>query len=188
MITVTAVVGYLITFAPPGKGYPPRTTADHPAERIRTTLPIIVLTFLAYPPTHPPYLIDENSADSVRTLKVAGHQRYWSHRIDNLFYYEIDPHINNDRLARLIDVDNRATAPSQEYIRASITPNDALHSWAPPSSGLKIDATPGRPNQFIFMVTTDAVIHGQRSETRGANHSFIPIAPERISFARASCQ
>jgi hypothetical protein len=42
--------------------------------------------------------------------------------------------------------------PSHENIRALITSADVLHSWALPSLGVKIDAVPGRLNQFVFRV------------------------------------
>ena len=140
-----------------------------------------------YPSIYSLYLIDENSVDFVCTLKVVGHQRYWSYSIDNFPYHEIDSHTDNDRVVRLTDVDNRAMVPSQEYIRALITSNDAPHSRALPSLGIKMDAIPGRSNQFIFMVTIDAVIHGQCPEICGVNHSFIPIVVESISFIEVVC-
>jgi cytochrome c oxidase subunit 2 len=81
-----------------------------------------------------------------------------------------------------MDVDNRVVVPAQEYIRALITSSDVLHSWALPSLGLKIDAIPGRLNQFVFMVIINSVIHGQCSEICGVNHSFIPIVLEAVDL------
>jgi len=85
-----------------------------------------------------------------------------------------------DSLIRLIDVDNRVVVPAQEHIRALITSRDVLHSWALPSLGVKIDAIPGRLNQFVFMVILNSVIHGQCREICGVNHSFIPIVIEAV--------
>jgi len=79
-----------------------------------------------------------------------------------------------------MDVDNRIIVPAQEQIRALITSSDVLHSWALPSLGLKIDAIPGRLNQFVFIVMLNSVIHGQCSEICGVNHSFIPIVLEAV--------
>jgi heme/copper-type cytochrome/quinol oxidase subunit 2 len=49
-----------------------------------------------------------------------------------------------------------------------------------PSLGLKIDAIPGRLNQFVFIVILNSVIHGQCREICGVNHSFIPIVLEAV--------
>jgi cytochrome c oxidase subunit 2 len=93
---------------------------------------------------------------------------------------DLDSYIDADRKVRLIDVDNRVIVPSQEHIRALITSRDVLHSWALPSLGVKIDAIPGRLNQFVFIVILNSVIHGQCREICGVNHSFIPIVLESV--------
>ena len=87
-----------------------------------------------------------------------------------------------DRAVRLIDVDNRVVVPSQENIRALVTSRDVLHSWALPSLGVKIDAVPGRLNQFVFIVMMNSLVHGQCSEICGVNHSFIPIVLESVGL------
>ncbi|KAI5993836.1 cytochrome c oxidase subunit II C-terminal, partial [Pisolithus orientalis] len=53
---------------------------------------------------------------------------------------------------RLLDVDNKMIIPVDCHIRLSITGADVIHSFAVPSLGVKIDATPGRLNQSsIFL-------------------------------------
>jgi len=128
------------------------------------------------------YLIDERRVEFLCTLKVIGHQWYWRYKIDGVFSLEIDSYIDGDRAVRLIDVDNRVVVPAQEHIRALITSSDVLHSWALPSLGVKIDAIPGRLNQFVFIVILNSVVHGQCSEICGVNHSFIPIVLEAVSL------
>ncbi len=88
---------------------------------------------------------------------------------------------------RLMDVDNRVVVPAQEPIRALITSGDVLHSWALPSLGVKIDAIPGRLNQFVFIVILNAVVHGQCREICGVNHSFMPIVLEAVSLSDLIC-
>jgi heme/copper-type cytochrome/quinol oxidase subunit 2 len=100
--------------------------------------------------------------------------------MDGLLEVEIDSYIDSERVIRLMDVDNRIIVPAQEQIRALITSRDVLHSWALPSLGLKIDAIPGRLNQFVFIVILNSVIHGQCREICGVNHSFIPIVLEAV--------
>jgi len=180
---IICVVGYLLGFVLFNKTYSTRLVADHLVERIWTILPIIVLIFLVYPSIYLLYLVDESRVDFLCTLKVIGHQWFWSYKIDGLINFEVDSYIDRDRVIRLIDVDNRVVVPAQEHIRALITSADVLHSWALPSLGLKIDAIPGRLNQFVFMVMINAVIHGQCSEICGVNHSFIPIVLEAVRLS-----
>lgn len=180
IILIIVIVRYFLIFVLISPSYSSRIVADHLVETIWTILPILVLIFLVYPSIYLLYLIDETRTEFLCTLKVIGHQWYWSYKMDGLLRVEIDSYIDSDRIVRLIDVDNRIVIPSQEYIRALITSRDVLHSWALPSLGLKIDAVPGRLNQFIFIVMINAIIHGQCREICGVNHSFIPIVIERV--------
>lgn len=187
ILIIIFVVAYFLGFVLWTKTFSSRIVADHLVERIWTILPIVVLIFLVYPSIYLLYLIDESRVEFLCTLKVVGHQWYWSYKIDGLFNLDIDSYINSDAIVRLIDVDNRVVIPAQEHIRALITSADVLHSWALPSIGLKIDAVPGRLNQFVFIVILNSVIHGQCREIRGVNHSFIPIVIESVRLKDLLC-
>lgn len=180
ILIILRIVSYFLIFVLSIKTYSSRIVADHLVERIWTILPIVVLIFLVYPSIYLLYLIDESRVEFLCTLKVIGHQWYWRYKIDGLFNLEIDSYIDADSIVRLIDVDNRVVIPAQEHIRALITSADVLHSWALPSLGVKIDAIPGRLNQFVFIVIIHSIIHGQCSEICGVNHSFIPIVLEAV--------
>ena len=180
IIIIIGIVGYFLVFVLISKIFSSRIVADHLVERVWTILPIIVLIFLVYPSIYLLYLVDERRVEFLCTLKVIGHQLYWSYKIDGLFNLDIDSYIDSDRVIRLIDVDNRVIIPVQENIRALITSRDVLHSWALPALGLKIDAVPGRLNQFVFIVIVNSIIHGQCREICGVNHSFIPIVIEAV--------
>ena len=86
-----------------------------------------------------------------------------------------------DRIFRLLDVDNRTVIPFNVHIRILISSADVLHAWTVPSLGVKADAVPGRLNQVKFVGQRPGVFFGQCSEICGANHSFIPIVIEIIS-------
>ena len=187
ILIIISVVGYFIGFVLFTKTFSSRIVADHLVERVWTILPIVVLIFLVYPSIYLLYLIDERRVEFLCTLKVIGHQWYWRYKIDGLFNLEIDSYIDAERSVRLIDVDNRVIVPAQEHIRALITSTDVLHSWALPSLGVKIDAIPGRLNQFVFIVILNSVIHGQCSEICGVNHSFIPIVLEAVALKDLLC-
>jgi len=182
IIIIMCIVGYFIGFVLFTQTFSSRIVADHLVERVWTILPIVVLVLLVYPSIYLLYLVDERRVEFLCTLKVIGHQWYWSYKIDGLLNLEIDSYLDSESVVRLIDVDNHVIVPSQEHIRALITSNDVLHSWALPSLGLKIDAIPGRLNQFVFIVIFNSILHGQCREICGVNHSFIPIVIEVVSL------
>uniref|UniRef100_A0AAU7BAB4 Cytochrome c oxidase subunit 2 n=1 Tax=Micropathus cavernicola TaxID=3073456 RepID=A0AAU7BAB4_9ORTH len=154
-------------------------------EVIWTILPTITLIFIALPSLRLLYMLDESLNPSI-TLKTIGHQWYWSYEyMDFLTPYEFDSYMipsnemNSDNF-RLLDVDNRTILPMNLQIRILVTAADVLHSWAIPSLGIKIDATPGRLNQTNFFLNRPGLFFGQCSEICGANHSFMPIVIESV--------
>jgi len=83
---------------------------------------------------------------------------------------------------RLLEVDNRLYLPVGVPIRFLVTSSDVLHSWAVPSLGVKIDAVPGRLNQFVVEIKRPGVFYGQCSELCGPFHGFMPIVVQAISL------
>jgi cytochrome c oxidase subunit 2 len=75
----------------------------------------------------------------------------------------------------LLSVDHPITLPVGVPIRLSVTASDVIHSWAIPSFGIKLDATPGRTNTVTFVIKRPGVYYGQCSEICGTNHAFMPI-------------
>jgi len=51
-----------------------------------------------------------------------------------------------------------------------------------PSLGLKVDAVPGRLNQFVIEVKRPGIFYGQCSELCGPMHGFMPIIVQAVSF------
>lgn len=156
-------------------------------ETIWTILPAITLLFLALPSLRLLYLIDEVGDPQV-TIKTIGHQWYWRYEFSD-FEHEVqfDSYIvpTEDLVPgqfRLLEVDNRAVLPINTEIRVLTTGADVIHSWAVPRLGIKADAIPGRLNQIGVTITRPGVYYGQCSEICGANHSFIPIAIEAVSY------
>nr|QHI42862.1 cytochrome c oxidase subunit II [Solea solea] len=153
-------------------------------EIIWTILPAIVLTFIALPSLRILYLMDEVS-DPHLTIKATGHQWYWSYEYSDYENLEFDSYmIPTQDLTpgqfRLLEADHRMVIPVESPIRALVSAEDVLHSWAVPALGIKVDAIPGRLNQTTFMASHPGVFFGQCSEICGANHSFMPIAIEAV--------
>nr|YP_010184613.1 cytochrome c oxidase subunit II [Zicrona caerulea]QVH34045.1 cytochrome c oxidase subunit II [Zicrona caerulea] len=151
-------------------------------ELIWTMLPAITLMFIALPSLRLLYMIDEIDNPSI-TLKVIGHQWYWSYEYSDFSDTEFDSYMKpvnelNPEDIRLLDVDNRTVLPMNTQTRVVVTAADVLHSWAIPALGIKIDAVPGRLNQGTINMNRPGIMYGQCSEICGANHSFMPIVIE----------
>jgi cytochrome c oxidase subunit 2 len=162
-----------------------------------TVIPAIILLFLAVPSFSLLYSLDESINPSL-TLKVVGHQWYWSYEYSDFWsqfnceslsfdsYMIEDDEVIKGRF-RTLEVDNRVVIPTRVHIRVLVTSADVLHSWAVPSLGVKIDACPGRLSQVSLYAQRKAMYFGQCSEICGINHGFMPIvlmAVPRTKFYR----
>nr|ACG63749.1 cytochrome oxidase subunit II [Bembidion tenellum]ACG63750.1 cytochrome oxidase subunit II [Bembidion tenellum]ACG63751.1 cytochrome oxidase subunit II [Bembidion tenellum]ACG63752.1 cytochrome oxidase subunit II [Bembidion tenellum]ACG63753.1 cytochrome oxidase subunit II [Bembidion tenellum] len=181
---ITMLVGYLMITLFFNKLINRYLLEGQTIEVIWTILPAITLVFIALPSLRLLYLLDEINNPSI-TLKSIGHQWYWSYEYSDFNKLEFDSYMipmNELNLNgfRLLDVDNRVILPFNTQIRVLVTATDVLHSWAIPSMGVKIDATPGRLNQTNFFMNRSGYFYGQCSEICGANHSFMPIVIESV--------
>lgn len=155
-------------------------------EIIWTSLPALILIFIALPSIKLLYIIDEVNDPNI-TLKTIGHQWYWSYEYSDFSEIEFDSYIIQTKDLensgfRLIDVDNRTILPIHTQIRILISAADVIHSWTVPALGVKADAVPGRLNQVRFLINQPGLFFGQCSEICGANHRFIPIVIESVSL------
>lgn len=159
-------------------------------ELVWTITPALILMAIAFPSFRILYIMDEVLSPTL-TIKVVGHQWYWSYEYSD-FVTESGDSIDFDSYMipetdlekgqfRLLDVDNRLVVPVDCHIRLIITGSDVLHSFGVPSLGLKLDAVPGRLNQVSFIAERTGVFYGQCSEICGVWHGFMPIAVESVS-------
>nr|NP_058512.1 cytochrome c oxidase subunit II [Laqueus rubellus]BAA95926.1 cytochrome oxidase subunit 2 [Laqueus rubellus] len=160
---------------------------SHRLEFAWTLLPAVVLVFLALPSLNLLYMSD-NILDPSLTLKVVGHQWFWSYEYSDapgggLMFdsYMVAPGDLASGDFRLLEVDNRLVLPCGSHVRALVTSADVIHSWSIPSLGVKLDAIPGRLNSLSLFSNVVGVYYGQCSEICGANHSFMPICMEFIT-------
>nr|YP_010987387.1 cytochrome c oxidase subunit II [Anagyrus galinae]WON65600.1 cytochrome c oxidase subunit II [Anagyrus galinae] len=154
-------------------------------EIIWTVVPILFLLFLAFPSLKILYLSDE-IFNPYLSIKVLGHQWYWSYEYSDFKDVIFDSFMlndaSNDMLFRLLDVDNRMIIPLNLNLRILISSLDVIHSFTVPSAGVKVDAIPGRLNQINMNVNRPGIFFGQCSEICGVNHSFMPIVLEAVSM------
>jgi cytochrome c oxidase subunit 2 len=170
---------------------PSKTVHGTTIELVWTIVPSLILVVIAIPSFSLLYSMDE-VIDPAITLKVVGHQWYWSYEYSDYNTSEEDT-INFDSYMiaeddlelgqlRLLEVDNRVVLPINTHIRVLITSTDVIHAWAVPSLGVKCDAYPGRLNQINTFIKREGVFHGQCSELCGVNHGFMPIVVEAVSL------
>jgi cytochrome c oxidase subunit 2 len=136
----------------------------------------------------------EEVIDPAITLKVIGHQWYWSYEYSDYTNasgesLEFDSYmVPTDELEagqlRLLEVDNRVVLPTQTHIRLLVTASDVLHAWCVPSFGVKLDCVPGRLNQVGLYIQREGTFYGQCSEICGVNHGFMPIVVEAVSLPK----
>jgi cytochrome c oxidase subunit 2 len=130
--------------------------------------------------------------DAFFTVKVIGHQWYWSYEIcsDNISEEGInfESHLKEDiyeeeskeweGTKRLLTVDKHLILLAHKPINFFITSADVLHAFAVPSMGLKVDAVPGRINTCYLAGSRIGIFYGQCSELCGFGHGFMPIVIE----------
>nr|YP_009915355.1 cytochrome c oxidase subunit II [Palomena viridissima]QLF99775.1 cytochrome c oxidase subunit 2 [Palomena viridissima] len=179
---ITVMVAYIMISLTKNKLINRYLLEGQTIELIWTMMPAVTLIFIALPSLRLLYMIDEINNPSI-TLKVIGHQWYWSYEYSDFSDTEFDSYMKptnelNPEEIRLLDVDNRTVLPMNTQTRVVVTAADVLHSWAIPSMGIKIDAVPGRLNQGTININRPGLMYGQCSEICGANHSFMPIVIE----------
>jgi cytochrome c oxidase subunit 2 len=169
-------------------------------EIVWTIIPTIILIIIALPSYILIYNLDEINDPQI-TLKIIGHQWYWSYEYSDYDKNRFDksPLLTNQNdinfdsymiseadltfgSLRLLTVDNYVYLPVNTSIRLIITASDVIHSWTVPSIGLKLDAVPGRLNQVGTNINRVSLFYGQCSELCGINHSFMPIGLRSVTL------
>nr|YP_010481288.1 cytochrome c oxidase subunit II [Dipetalonema gracile]UVN17315.1 cytochrome c oxidase subunit II [Dipetalonema gracile] len=121
------------------------------------------------------------------SLKVVGHQWYWSYEYGDSVGLCFDSFMKSlDDLSlgefRLFDVDNRCVLPVGVNIGIYCTSGDVIHSFAIPKCFVKMDALNGLLTKITFNFSCSGLFYGQCSEICGSNHSFMPIVLELTSL------
>lgn len=204
MVFVGVFVFYMLfycmyTFSYDKHPTPAQFSHNSPLEIVWTILPAIILLFIAIPSFTLLYSLDE-LIDPQLTVKVIGHQWYWSYEISDYILRNDVKQIAFDSYmtpttdlldtswvgCRLLVSRPELVLPVETHIRLLVSSADVLHCWAVPSFGIKIDACPGRLSQgslFINRIvdTKPALFFGQCSEICGVNHGFMPITIIAVS-------
>jgi len=164
---------------------PSKNTHNTLLEILWTAVPIVILVIIAIPSMKLLYYSDKTQNYDM-TLKVTGHQWYWSYAYPDQGDFTFDSILVpkedlKEGQLRLLTVDNRVVLPVDTDIQVLITSDDVIHDWAVPSLGMKVDATPGRVNERWVRIDQEGTYYGMCSELCGVNHGFMPIQVEAVS-------
>jgi cytochrome c oxidase subunit II len=194
LFILALLVYIVIRFNAKNNPTPTKTSHNTVLEILWTVIPIIILVFIAIPSFK--LLFFEGRLPAAQmTLKVTGHQWYWSYNypdqgnfgFDSLIKCRTEEECAGDKddkghiPIRLLDVDNPAVVPVDTVVRIQIVSDDVIHSWSVPSLGIKTDAVPGRLQETWFKIDHEGWYYGQCSQLCGQDHGFMPIAVEAVS-------
>ncbi len=167
---------------------PTTTTHNTFIEIAWTVLPILILVFIAIPSFRLLYYGDK-ATDAAFTVKVTGHQWYWSYEYPDQGNFSVDSRILSEadrvkqkpEVPRMLAVDEEMVIPKDTTIRIIGTAADSMHGWTVWGFGIKKTVIPGRLNEGWINVHDEGFYFGQCSQICGNNHSYMPIAVRVVS-------
>jgi len=155
-------------------------------EILWTLVPALILVVIAFPSFRLLYFMDK-AVHADMTLKVTGHQWYWSYEYPDQNGVSFDSNMIPEADAaklhkkRLLDVDFPVVLPVNTTIRVLITGTDVIHSWFVPSFGVQEYAVVGRTNESWVKIDREGTFYGQCNQICGLNHPFMPIEVKAVS-------
>lgn len=190
---------------------PSTTTHNVVLEVVWTLVPCLILLGIAFISFPLLYYGERIPAAADVTLKVTGHQWYWSYEYPDLGDVSFDSHaiwdssdvtdeqadklikdssqtwlIKDTKPLRMLEVDNRLVLPVGKYVRVQIAGGDVEHSWFVPSLAVNRMAVPGRLNEIWLKIDHEGLYYGQCSMICGNGHGYMPIVIEGVSPERFS--
>ena len=190
-VVVLAMLIYVCVKFRAGRNPNPNRFAHNTmVEIIWTVVPILILIGIGIPSVraHYQYTNNQDIIDNPdMTLKVVGHQWYWSYEYPEhgiAFDSNIVPEDQlKDGQPRLLTVDNPVVVPVGKVVRVQMTSADVIHDWAMPAFGIKQDTVPGKLSETWFKAEKEGIYYGQCSELCGKFHGFMPIEIHVVSDA-----
>jgi cytochrome c oxidase subunit 2 len=164
----------------------PSHTSHNPViEVLWTVVPVLILVIIAIPSFKLMYYMDRVPNPDM-TIKVTGHQWYWSYEYPDQKNLAFDSNIIQQAdlkpgQIRLLDVDNPLVVPIHTNIRVLVTSTDVIHSWFISSFGVQEYAIIGRLNESWFNVNHEGTYYGECNQICGINHAFMPIKVVALS-------
>jgi cytochrome c oxidase subunit 2 len=146
---------------------------------------VLILVIIAIPSFKLMYYMDRVQNPEM-TIKVTGHQWYWSYEYPDQGGLTFDSNIIPEAelkpgQKRILDVDNPLVVPADTIIRVQITGTDVIHSWFVPSFGVQEYAVVGRTNESWVKIDREGTFYGQCNQICGVNHPFMPIEVKAVA-------
>jgi cytochrome c oxidase subunit 2 len=173
-------------------------------EIVWTLVPCFILIGIAFI-SFPLLYYTDRVPKSDLTLKVTGHQWYWSYEYPDNGGIAFDSHaiwdssdVTPDQAQKLIadsspgwlikqtplrmlEVDNRVVLPVGSVVRVQIAGADVEHSWFMPSMGVNRMAVPGHLTEVWLKIDHEGLYYGQCSMICGNGHGYMPIVIEGVA-------
>jgi len=165
---------------------PSKTTHAPLIEVLWTVVPVLILVTIAVPSFKLMFYMDK-AQHADMTLKVTGHQWYWSYEYPDQQDLSFDSNMMPQDQAikegkpRLLEVDNPVVLPVGTVVRVLVEGSDVIHSWFLPSMGVQEYAMPGHTNESWLSVNQVGTYYGQCNQICGVNHPFMPIEIKAVS-------
>ncbi len=185
LFVLALLVYVMVRFRASAHPTPTRTTHNTMIEILWTVLPVVILVVIAIPSFKLLYFEDK-APDAKMTLKVTGHQWYWSYEYPDNGGLQFDSYLIQESdlkpgQKRLLEVDNRVVLPVKTDVRVLVNGTDVMHSFFITSLGVQIYAVPGRVNETWVNIDRPGVYYGECNQICGTNHAYMPIAIEAVS-------
>jgi len=171
---------------------PSKVAHNTTLEIVWTVVPILVLGVISIFSLKLEYFMDKAQHPEM-TLKVTGHQWYWSYQYQltengketNAISFDANMIPEEDAAKqgkkRLLDTDNPVVLPVGTTIRILVSGTDVIHSWFVPAFGVQEYAMPGRTNESWVKIDREGTFYGECNQICGVNHPFMPIEIQAIS-------
>jgi cytochrome c oxidase subunit 2 len=185
-VFVLGLLAYVIVkFNRNSNSTPSKTSHNTLVEIVWTVVPVIILVGIAIPSFKLLYFMDR-AANAEMTLKVVGHQWYWSYEYPDHGDFKFDSYMVETKdlkpgQPRLRATDNPVVLPVDTTVRILITSTDVMHSWFVSAIGVQEYSTPGRVNEKWVRITKEGTYYGQCNQICGVRHGFMPIQVQAVS-------
>lgn len=160
---------------------PEKFTHNTAIEVVWTLIPVLILVFISIFSFPLLYKADTVPTKVDMTIKVTGHQWYWSYEYPDQNGISFDANALTEEEAKLANkpyllaADNAVYVPVNKTIRLQMTASDVIHGFLVPAFGIQMDATPGRLHEMWFNADKVGTYYGQCTQICGVKHAYMPI-------------
>jgi cytochrome c oxidase subunit 2 len=162
-------------------------THNTTVEVVWTIIPVLILVFISLFSFRLLYKADQVPQKVDLTIKVTGHQWYWSYEYPDQNGISFDANMLPEDEAKtagkpyLLGTDNAVYVPVGKTVRLQLTASDVIHGYLVPAFGIQMDASPGRLGEMWFKADKVGTYYGQCTQICGLKHAYMPIEIKVVS-------